>query len=107
MNLIDKIKKLDTVITVLVSEDGKELNSYRIHVFPRGFEEPHDPSNDFRREVIERGFYITKLFANYYQGWECDEWSCQAVAVKDGIIYMISTSHGSLIEEEVGNKTER
>lgn len=34
------------------------------------FDEPYDPSNDFRRKVISKGYKITKLFKVYYSGWE-------------------------------------
>ena len=63
MGLIEKIRKMDMVVTKLISDDIAELNTYTV-----GYNEQYDPSNDFRKQIIEKGYTITKLFACYYQG---------------------------------------
>lgn len=59
--------------------------------------ENYDNSYNFRKQVIEEGYRIIRLFAVYYQGWECDEWS--ADCTKDGQKYKITSNHGRLVVE--------
>ena len=91
MTLVDKIKKLEPVIEVEVSSDEEELN-YLPAYYTMG---EVDMSHMFREKVIEKGFIITKLHACYWQGWEYDEWSCEAADASGGT-YKIHTNHGHL-----------
>lgn len=56
-------------------------------------------SLSFRRDCLEKGFVLEKMYALYYQGWECDEWG--AIGTKDGKTYVLETNHGSLYPREI------
>jgi len=87
--LKEKILNSPSFLEHLVSSDMVELNSVKGE---------YDPSIDFRKKVLEKGYTIVALFARYYQGWECDEWSCEAVDIM-GSQFFIATDHGHLVIE--------
>lgn len=91
MSLITKIRKLPHKIRQFVSDDIVELNDLSTIRDAKG---NADFSYTFRKKVIGEGYIISKLYAVYWQGWECDEWSC--IAEKDGVFYTIDTNHGQL-----------
>ena len=94
--LYEAIKKLQNKIEIELSEVPEADLNY----FPKTEDdeaEHYDRTLRFRKEVINEGYYIIKMIAVYYQGWECDQWAC--IATKDSQIYKVSTNHGGLESE--------
>lgn len=89
-------RKVEIEVPDLTEEELNLLPEKDNDLFP-GY--VYDPSEDFRTEVLNNGFFIKKLIAVYYQGWECDEWAC--IAEKNGKSFYLSSSHGSIIEKAI------
>lgn len=94
-SLLNAIGKLKNVVRVPLEEvSEEELNSFLTD------EDSYDPSEHFRKRLLESypGARIKKLYACYYQGWECDEWA--ADIEKDGKVFLVETSHGGFYTNE-------
>jgi hypothetical protein len=70
-----------------------ELKSYEVGIDEKYW--IHGNSHDhFRRDCIEAGYRLTRLYPVYHQGWEMDEWAAEGT--KDGKKWHITTNHGKL-----------
>jgi hypothetical protein len=91
MSLHDILEKYDRLIEVEIQGATEaDLNDLK-----DGGIKAYDPSLEFRKEVISKGYRILTLIARHFQGWELDEWG--AIAEKDGERFKVTTYHGRFV----------
>lgn len=95
--LIAAIGNLKDRIMIPLDIPEKELNGF----LPKDSNE-YDRSESFRERLLKAypGSKIIKLYACYYQGWECDEWAADIEI--DGRVFLVETSHGGFYSNGAG-----
>ena len=102
--LLMKKNQISEVLNALKSKIEVPINLSReeLNNVPDSFDDDEDYEMTlfFRKGIIDSGYQILKLYAVYRIGWESDNFA--ADALKDGIAYHVTTSHGSYKYEEIG-----